>query len=322
MAGQITKSATKFRTTFPFSKDSANWFPGHMAKGVKQMQQKLKMVDCIIEVHDARIPFSGRNPNFYKLLTAARPHILILNKKDLANLRHEKRILSLLSEKMNDTHVLFTNCKEEGCRGVKQILPLSIDLIKSSERFNRTELNMFHLMIIGVPNVGKSSLINSLRNLHLKKANATRVGANPGVTRAVLQKIKISEEPPVYLFDTPGVLQPNITNTEVGLKLALCDTIQDEVINIITKADFVLFWLNKHENFNYVETFCLKEPTDDIYDVLIQLALSLNRVKTIRSFEGPRVVRPDLDSAAHYFVKTFQTGKLGKVMLDFQLLKS
>lgn len=321
MSGRITGLPKAFRQTFSWpKKDVVNWFPGHMAKGMKQMQKHLKNVDCIIEVHDARIPFSGRNPNFYHLLSAARPRLLVLNKMDLANLRYRNEIEILLRQKMGDEHVIFANCTDQSNAGVKQIIPLSAALIKSNERFNRSEVFQYKVMVIGIPNVGKSSLINALRNQQLKKGNATRVGALPGITRSVLEKIKICDDPTIYLLDTPGILQPHITDVEVGMKLALCATVKSDVIDIITVADYLLYWMNSHENFSYVGTLNLKEPTDDIYEVLIHTAQKLNKMKMIRSFEGPRMRHPDIEGTAHYFVKTFQVGKLGKIMFDIDLI--
>ncbi|KFM67083.1 Mitochondrial GTPase 1, partial [Stegodyphus mimosarum] len=166
-----------------------SWFPGHMYKGLLQMQAKLATVDCIIEVHDARIPFSGRNPTFYSTLYAIKPHILVLNKSDLADLSHINDIKQgLLQENIH--HVLFASCKGGSKSGINKIIPLVTELIKDTDFYNRGNTSSFTLMVIGIPNVGKSSLINRLRNLHLKRKSATSVGAEPGVTRSVLEKIK------------------------------------------------------------------------------------------------------------------------------------
>ncbi|ELW67317.1 Mitochondrial GTPase 1 [Tupaia chinensis] len=143
-----------WRENFPLSgRDVARWFPGHMAKGLKKMQSSLKLVDCIIEVHDARIsftvqgkplfeswhvPLSGRNPLFKETL-GLRPHLLVLNKMDLADLTEQ------------------------------QVIPMVTELIESSHRYHRGENLDYCIMVVGVPNVGKSSLINSLRRQHLRK---------------------------------------------------------------------------------------------------------------------------------------------------------
>ncbi|XP_076308609.1 LOW QUALITY PROTEIN: mitochondrial GTPase 1-like [Tachypleus tridentatus] len=277
MASKISSIVPKFRESYTVAnKDLSKWFPGHMYKGMKQMQQKLKMVDCILEVHDARIPFSGRNPNFYHLLTAVKPHILVLNKVDLADVTSQKQIEQSLKQQ-GINQIIFTNCKDQKDRGLKKVsrkfefsllsydsyshvLPTVTDLVTNSERYNRTESKEFHLMAIGVPNVGKSSLINMLRNLHLKKGKASRVGALAGITRSVLERIKISEDPPIYLLDTPGILAPNIKNVEVGLRLALCATVRDHLIGEDLIADYLLYWLNKHQNFFWRVPLFISNP--------------------------------------------------------------
>ncbi|MEE6516965.1 hypothetical protein FKM82_026857 [Ascaphus truei] len=142
-------------------REIAHWFPGHMSRGLKQMKARLQSVDCILEVHDARLPLSGRNPMFKESL-GIRPHLLILNKMDLADQTQQK------------------------------VVPAITELIGSSQRFQRAESPDSCIMVIGVPNVGKSSLINSLRRLHLKKGGkASKVGGEPGMTRSVLSRIQV-----------------------------------------------------------------------------------------------------------------------------------
>ncbi|XP_076307969.1 mitochondrial GTPase 1-like isoform X2 [Tachypleus tridentatus] len=320
MASKISSIVPKFRESYTVAnKDLSKWFPGHMYKGMKQMQQKLKMVDCILEVHDARIPFSGRNPNFYHLLTAVKPHILVLNKVDLADVTSQKQIEQSLKQQ-GINQIIFTNCKDQKDRGLKKVLPTVTDLVTNSERYNRTESKEFHLMAIGVPNVGKSSLINMLRNLHLKKGKASRVGALAGITRSVLERIKISEDPPIYLLDTPGILAPNIKNVEVGLRLALCATVRDHLIGEDLIADYLLYWLNKHQNFSYVQYLGIEEPSDDIRLVLLKTALNLGKTVKVLSSEGSWVQMPNLQAASSHFIKGFRQGKFGRVLLDNEFL--
>lgn len=308
---------TNFRTTFRIlNKDLLHWFPGHMGKGLKQMQQKLKNVDCVIEVHDSRIPFSGRNEEFKYTISGIRPHLLVLNKKDLVHRADRSRIQSRLKSEQNLDQVIFTNCKEQKCDGVRKILPTVKDLITDSNRYNRAENPEMTVMIIGVPNVGKSSLINVLRNRHLKKKNATAVGAVAGITRSVLNRIKISEEPPIYLIDTPGILEPKVKDVESGLKLALCGCLQDHLVGNDVIADYLLFLMNRQENFLYMDVLGLKEPCDDILKVLQDGATHLQRFKKLRTYEGSIVQNPDIEYAAICLIKAFRQGKFGKTVLD------
>lgn len=275
-------AAENFRTKFRISdKTHMLWYPGHMQKGTRQMQQKLKSVDCLIEVHDARIPFSGRNPNFIKTVGGMRPHVLVYNKQDLADQGY-RNIVRCELEKQGTKNVLFTNCKDITCRGVAKIVPLVKQLITSSCRFNRSESREFCIMVIGVPNVGKSSLINVLRNKYLRKGNASAVGAKAGITRSVLTRIKINEDPLIYMLDTPGILTPNVPSTDVGMKLALCATIPDEQVGIELIADYLLFWLNKNGNFRYVDYLGLPAASDSIGEVLALAAVYLNKYKKIK----------------------------------------
>lgn len=313
-------AAEVFRSTFKtIAKEKLNWFPGHMGRGLKQMQHKLRSVDCVVEVHDARIPFSGRNSDFKYTISGVKPHILVLNKVDLI----DQRLIPKITTRLNNeySNVIFTNCKDRSCVGVKKVFPLAQKLIAQSDRYNRNEVEDFCIMIIGVPNVGKSSLINTLRNLHLKRANASHVGAVPGITRSVLNKIKLSEKPLFYMLDTPGILTPSIPNTEVGLKLALCATIHDHLVGENIIADFLLFTLNKLKRFEYVKHFNLKEANDNILEVLTQICS--NQKKFIRLKDagtGSYVYRPDFDAASKIMIKAFRNRELGSIMLDEDML--
>ncbi|XP_069836914.1 mitochondrial ribosome-associated GTPase 1 isoform X3 [Dendropsophus ebraccatus] len=233
-------------------RDVAHWFPGHMAKGLKQMRAKLSKVDCIVEVHDARIPLSGRNPLFKEYL-GLKPHLLVLNKLDLADLTHQKRIVTQL-EKQGVQKVIYTDCFRE--ENIKEIVPSIMERIGSSPRFNRAENPENSIMVTGIPNVGKSSLINALRRVHLKKGKASRVGGEPGITRSVLCRIQVSENPLIYLLDTPGVLSPRIESVETGMKLALCGTILDHLVGEDIIADYLLYTLNQHQQHRKCEYHC------------------------------------------------------------------
>lgn len=205
-------AAYNFRQKCPYiSKELLHWFPGHMNKGLKQIQRKLKSVDCIIEVHDARIPFTGRNPIFTKTLTDARPHILVLNKRDLTISSLIPKVKDQLKSEQNVQHVVYTNSKDQMCRGIKTLRPLIIDLIKNSNRYNRAEAEDLNVMIIGVPNVGKSSLINMLRSKNMKAAHSLPTGAIAGITRSLMTKIKINSNPDIFMLDTPGEISKCVT---------------------------------------------------------------------------------------------------------------
>uniref|UniRef100_A0A8B9HSJ4 Mitochondrial GTPase 1 n=1 Tax=Astyanax mexicanus TaxID=7994 RepID=A0A8B9HSJ4_ASTMX len=316
-------SSAVFRTGFDFGqREVAHWFPGHMAKGIKQMRASLRKVDCIVEIHDARISFFYNCTNYTNLfhthLLDVRPHLLVLNKMDLADTSNKWAILKQL-ERDGVKNVLFTDCLRQRDESVKKVIPLVTQLIESSPRFHRDEDRSYCLMVIGVPNVGKSSLINALRRINLRKGKASKVGGEPGITKAVLTKIQVCERPPVYLLDTPGVLPPKIQNIETGMKLALCGTILDHLVGEDIIADYLLYSLNRLQRFGYVEKYELEGPCDDIQHVLKSIAVKLGktqRVKAITGIGDITIKMPNYTAAAYDFIRAFRKGELGKVMLD------
>ncbi|XP_053440460.1 mitochondrial ribosome-associated GTPase 1 [Nycticebus coucang] len=310
-----------WRESFPLSgRDVARWFPGHMAKGLKKMQNNLKWVDCVVEVHDARIPLSGRNPLFQETL-GIKPHLLVLNKMDLADLTEKQKIMQHL-EGEGLKNVIFTNCVKD--ENVKQVIPMVTELIGSSCRYQRGENLDYCIMVIGVPNVGKSSLINSLRRQHLRKGKATRVGGEPGITRAVMSRIQVCERPLMFLLDTPGVLSPRIESVETGLKLALCGTVLDHLVGEETMADYLLYTLNRHRLFRYVQHYGLGGACDDIEHMLKSVAVKLRKTQKVKVLTGTgdvNIIQPNYPAAARDFLQTFRRGQLGPVMLDLDVLQ-
>lgn len=313
--------ASRFRTSFRVvDKKLVQWFPGHMTRGMRQMQQQLKNVDCVIEVHDSRIPFSGRNTDFKHTVTGIKPHILVMNKKDLADDKYFAKTAEKIRQEEGIEHVIFTNCKDHQCSGTKKIVPLARNLIAESDRFNRTETPEFCLMVVGVPNVGKSSLINTLRNRHLKMKGAAAVGGVAGITRSVNTRIKINVRPLMYLLDTPGVLLPRINDHIQGLKLASTSCMQDHLVGPVLIADYLLFWMNQSENFEYVFHMGLTEPTDKIEDVLLAGCKKLNRyIKIKRPDDGSWMMRPNFDFVARHMIEAFRTGVYGPICMDHDL---
>ena len=178
-------------------------------------------------------------------------------------------------------------------------------------------------MVTGIPNVGKSCLINRLRqNIMRKTGDPAAVGASAGVTRHV-QKVKIYESPKVYILDTPGILEPKVKNVEQYMKLALISCLKDEVIGIQTIADYALYWMNKNREEKYVKYFNLENPSDSIIEVLLQIC---TRKRLTQIYSDPvtrkQLPRPNLEAAAGVFVKAFRTGCFGKFVLDIDVLKT
>ncbi|XP_035681638.1 mitochondrial ribosome-associated GTPase 1-like [Branchiostoma floridae] len=313
-----SRAANKFRTAFNYKGyEVARWFPGHMAKGLGKMRRQLKGVDCVIEVHDARIPISGRTPRFQETLSI-RPHLLMLNKIDLADLSRKREIEEKLRQQ-NVEHLTFASCTTFKDKDVKQIMPKVMDILASSPEFYKGEDDDITLMVIGIPNVGKSSLINAFRRMYLKKGRATPVGKDPGITRSVLTKIRVSDRPSVFLLDTPGVLSPNIPDVETGFKLALVGAIKDHLVGEDFLADYLLFRLNRQENFRYVEHYKMQEPCDHVLKMLGHIAVQMGKSRKIKmdSGTGSMIIhQPNFQAAALQFLRDFRQGALGPAMLD------
>lgn len=187
--------------------------------------------------------------------------------------------------------------------------------MRSSDRFHRVDANEFNVMVIGVPNVGKSCLINRLRQDNVQaKGNATKVGASAGVTTSVMQKIRVCHSPPIFVFDTPGVLAPGVRNPEDYLKLGIvcmcCDdscsltrsntflavsaSLSDETVGVELIADYLLYWLNREQKFNYVNYFKLDEPSDNISEVLFKIALEYGNMRKVRLASGKSTKRENM----------------------------
>ncbi|NXF77427.1 MTG1 GTPase, partial [Sclerurus mexicanus] len=303
------------RERFDFGgRDVASWFPRHMAKGMRQMQSALRRADCLLE--RCHIPLSGRNPALKEAL-GIRPHVLVLNKMDLADPRRQPVSAGAgLGWAGLGAAVV--------AQGVPvpvslQIVPLVARLVAESPRYHRAESSEFNILVIGVPNVGKSSLINSLRRLHLKKGKATTVGAEPGITKSVLTRIQVCEKPLMYLVDTPGVLPPKLGDVETGMKLALCGAIHDHMVGEDIMADYLLYTLNKQQQFRYVQRYGLGEPCDRIEAVLKSVALAQGRTQKVTVLTGTGNVNVTVlnhTAAAYEFLRDFRAGYLGRVTLD------
>ncbi|KAA0717871.1 GTPase 1 Mitochondrial [Triplophysa tibetana] len=237
---------------------------------------------------------------------------------DLADTTEKQSILKRL-EREGVKNVLFTDCLKQRDENVKNVVPFVTKLIESGPRYHREDDRSYCLMVIGVPNVGKSSLINAIRRTYLKKGKASKVGGEPGITKAILTKIQVCDRPIIYLLDTPGVLPPRIENIETGMKLGLCGTILDHLVGEDIIADYLLFSLNRQDRFGYVEKYNLEGPCDDIQHVLKCIAVKLGKTKRMTAITGVgniTVQVPDYAAAAYDFIRAFRKGELGKVLLD------
>ncbi|KAI0996654.1 hypothetical protein K3495_g11529 [Podosphaera aphanis] len=271
------------------------------------MKNKLAEVDLIIECRDYRVPLTSRNPLFEQSLAGIN-RVIVYTKRDLGNARtHEDRIREEMIRGWHHPQPsFFTNYKQEA--DIKSILSFIRDYA-----VNRQSILPARILVTGMPNVGKSSLLNALRNLGVHKPKAASTGAQPGITRKVANAVKIVERDDkrgfedVYLIDTPGVFVPYVSDVESMLKLALVGCVKDNIIAPVIICDYLLFHLNKEarSRFHYKE-FCT--PTNDISEFLEAVCRRTGKL-------GKGGV-PDTESAASWIIQRWRQGKLGTLILD------
>lgn len=217
-----------------------NWFPGHMAAATRAIRDRLKIADLVVEVRDARIPLSSANEDLQSVLSSKR-RVIALNKKDLANPNIMHRWVRHFDSCKQDCLSISAHSKSL----VTQLLAL-VEL-KLKEVISREPTLL--VMVVGVPNVGKSALINSIHQIATsrfpvqEKVKRATVGPLPGVTQDIAG-YKIASRPSIYVLDTPGVLVPSIPDIETGLKLALTGAVKDSVVGEDRLAQFLLAILN------------------------------------------------------------------------------
>ena len=274
---------------------SIQWFPGHMAKARRLLTDKLKWVDVVLELTDARIPVSSRNPMLHQML-GNKPRILLLNKADLADPVWTAKWL----EKLRTLSPAYALSATTGV-GVKQIVPALETMVKSkqaklAEKGIRPQ--MIKVMIVGIPNIGKSSLINQLTG-----GSQAKVGNKPGVTRGN-QWVRIHER--VELLDTPGMLWPKFDDPEVGRKLAALGAIKDEVFDLEELATWIIDWLKLYSPKSLSR---YQSPDTDV---------SLETLGRKRGclIHGGRV---DTLKAAQIFLRELRAGQLGPITMDSDL---
>lgn len=293
-----------------FSKVSISWYPGHMAKTRKQIEEDLKLIDVVIELLDSRIPIASRNPDIRKL-TQNKNRIIILNKCDLSDEQVNKKWVEKLSK---EAPVLLTDANTG--KGIDKVSKKIEDLMKEEiarqaarGRINKT----IRVMILGIPNVGKSSFIN-----RIAKKNKLEVGNKPGVTKSK-QWIRIGKNQ--ELLDTPGVLWPKFETQEIALNLAYTGTIKDEILdNLEIAYNLLKYLLNNYRN-KLIEAY--KLDNEQIEEILknenqmenenIMDIMGLIGKKRGAIISGGNI---DENKTANIIIKDFREAKIGKITLE------
>lgn len=275
-----------------------NWFPGHMKKTQREIKENLKLVDAVIEIRDARIPRSSANPDIDKLLQN-KPRIILLNKKDLTEKKATNEWIKYLTK--DNVKVLEVNCLQG--EGLKNIKPVLMELLK--EKHDRLKAKgmakiVTRVMVVGIPNCGKSTLINKLA-----KNNIAKTGDRPGVTKSK-QWIKTSLD--IELLDTPGVLWPKFEDEEIALNLAFTGAIKDEVMDTEELAYRLVQRLQEYYPENLKERYKIEKIFEDPLETLN--AIARKRGCLIRGGEI------DYNRISVILLDEFRGGKIGKITLE------
>ena len=280
------------------TKTVINWFPGHMAKAKRELKENLKLVDVIIEIVDARIPRSSRNPEFEEIV-GDKLRVIVLNKSDLADEKSNSRWMNYFKSQGTEC-VLLNSLKGDGINTLlKTVNKLMEDKLKQSAEKGRIGRSI-RAAVIGIPNSGKSSFINKLAG-----KNIANVGNKPGVTRA---KQWIKTKYNVELMDTPGILWPKLEQEEVALHLAYTGAIKYEVLDT---ADLLL---------KFIEEIVEKYPQslEQRYKIEIVDKTPLEIYEDIARKRGFIVSRGEIDyeRTANVVFDEFRKGMLGKISLE------
>lgn len=275
------------------------WFPGHMSKTRRMIQNNLKYIDVVVEILDARIPFSGRNPNFNDILKN-KPRIIILNKYDLADKAVTDSWIKAYAK--SGIKVIPVSCSTGF--GINKLAPAAKELIH--DRLEREKSKGISrpvkIMMVGIPNVGKSTLINRLVG-----KNKAEAGNRPGVTRTE-QWVRILDG--LELLDTPGLLPPKFENQELAKKLACTGAIKDEIIN----TELLSYYLLEYLRDNYNDLLCARyKLTDDISKMQGYEILEYIGKKRGFMISGGET---DTERAANTVLDEFRSCKIGNITLE------
>lgn len=275
-----------------------NWFPGHMVKTKREIQNNLKLVDAVIEIRDARIPKSSKNPDI-DTLCAGKPRVILLNKSDLTDPKVTKAWKDSLTNE--ETIVLEVNAlKGEGLNAIK---PAILKLLKEKhDRLKAKGLAKIttRAMVVGIPNVGKSTFINKMA-----KNNIAKTGDRPGVTK---NKQWIKTKLGIELMDTPGVLWPKFEDEIVGLNLAFTGAIKDEIMDTEELALKLVERLQETNPEELMTRYKLTELHENPLDNLDAIARKRGAIMAGNQIDYNRIAGIILDE--------FRGGKIGKISLE------
>ncbi|MCX4338861.1 MAG: ribosome biogenesis GTPase YlqF [Lachnospiraceae bacterium] len=276
------------------------WYPGHMTKAKRMMQENISLIDLVIELVDARIPLSSRNPDIDEL-GKNKSRLILLNKSDLADPAANKLWMAYFREL--GYHVLEVNAKTG--QGLRQIQPKVQEACREKierDRKRGIKNRPVRAIVVGIPNVGKSTFINSFAG----KA-CTKTGNKPGVTKGK-QWIRLNKD--LELLDTPGILWPKFESEEVGKRLAMIGSMNDEILQMTELAAELLAYLLAHYRQALLARYQVAGDVGEITPVQMLSLICENRKCYKKGQE------PDFEKAAALLIDDFRSGRIGRITLE------
>ena len=293
------------------NKTNINWYPGHMAKTKKQIIEDLKLIDVVVEILDARIPKASVNPDIAKYIIDKKK-VIVLNKSDLANEKENKNWVNYFKEQSIPAVLVDSNSGkgiDEVVRQIQKVYEEAGDQYAAKGRKGKS----IRVMVIGIPNVGKSSFIN-----RITKKTSAQVGNRPGVTRQK-QWVRVNEN--IELLDTPGVLWPKFDDEQTALKLAYTGTIKDDILDKVEIAYNLTKYLLENNMDNLLERYKLEKEevqailsnedrmeNENILEVMYMIGRKRGAIVSGGNVDETKVANIILDD--------FRSGKLGKITLE------
>ena len=292
------------------SKVAINWYPGHMVKTKRQILEDLKLIDIVLELLDARIPVSSQNPDI-KEIVGSKKKIVVLNKCDLAEEKENQKWVKDFENKGIKAVLTDSNSGVGVQELIRTIKEMAKEGVSKSIQKGRVGKSV-RMMILGIPNVGKSSLIN-----RMAKKTSAGVGNKPGFTKQK-QWIRVSNE--IELLDTPGILWPKFESETVGLHLSVTGTIKDEILEKTQMAFYLIKWFIQNKEERLLERYkitkeeletitkTIENPNEQVAEIITRIAKKRGAILSGGYIDEERV--------AGIIIDDFRTGKMGRITIE------
>lgn len=291
-------------------KMNINWYPGHMAKTRRQIEEDLKLIDVVVELLDARIPMSSRNPDINEIIKGKK-RVIVLNKSDLADEKETKQWVEYFKTKNQVAIITDANSgrgMDAVIRAIENMMKQDLEENASKGRVGRS----IRVLVLGIPNVGKSSFIN-----RIAKKTSAQVGNKPGVTKKK-QWIRVANH--IELLDTPGVLWPKFESEEVGLHLAYTGTIKDDILERTEVAYYLLKFLLENNREAVCSRYTMtqeeveevlsqeQEENENIYEIMQKIARKRGAIVSGGNIDDEKIANILLDD--------YRSGRLGRITIE------